>query len=150
MFFYLIIHNFIGLTKNSITMKKHFILFLLCMLPFLGNAQTDNRVGEKFYVFEYETVSSVLAVFPTPSLIWYQEVELYIDGNYSQTFNIGSSFSVPMAMGFSVPLGSRWQLKVNKTVATKDNVQINLTVYYNKSGIAQDLKTETIKVEVHN
>ena len=132
-------------------MKKSLILMLLVAFAFIGNAQNRNYVPEKFYDFEYEyySMSGMRALPPSAvRLEWYQTVDLYIDGVYSQTFNIGNSSPVPLIMGFGVPVGSSWYLRPGKTVATLDGIACMPRIYYTTSGTATNSTSEAIMVTV--
>ena len=134
-------------------MKKSLILMLLVAFAFIGNAQNRNNVPEKFYVFEYEYYShaggGMMALFsPTSGLQWYQTIDLYINGTHSSTFNIGNSIKVPMAWGFTVPVGSSWYLEAVKTEVTLNGMGYMPGIYYTRSGTAVNDTAETLMVTV--
>ena len=132
-------------------MKKSLILMLFVAFAFIGNAQNRNYVPEKFYDFEYEYYSGSgmrALLIPLSGLDWYRTVDLYIDGVYSKTFNIGNSFKEDLAMGFGVPVGSSWYLQTVRTVATLNGMGCMPRIFYTTRGTATNSTSEAIMVTV--
>lgn len=127
-------------------MKKSLVILVLLALSFVGNAKEGATVPEKSYYFSYENDGREIS-FPQ-GLQWFQEVDLYIDGQYVDTFNIGNRFDVDITSGFGVPLGSSWELRVRRTEATQGGNQIAISVSYLDYGVATDLTDQEIRIQV--
>ena len=123
-------------------MKKSLIILLLMALSFVGNTQQRDS-NLKFYQFQYEWSSII-----TGDVDWYQEVGLYIDGVYTQTFYIGNSRNILTASGFNVPIGSYWELRAGRTVATLNDYDIAIGVAYHDRGYADNTEYDYITIYV--
>lgn len=118
-------------------MKKSLVILLLMALSFVGNAQEKAATEYKWYSFEYR-IEPMRATVQPSAVLWYHKMDLYIDGKYERTFCIGNRMDMPLAAGFSVPVGSSWFLAGVETVAYKGYYQINIGVGYDGFGRAED------------
>lgn len=129
-------------------MKKSLVIFVLLAFSFIGYAKESNKIQEKTYYFEYEEID--MFSLPTGNFLWYRIVDLYIDNIYVETMNLTNRRDMIIAYGFSVPVGSRWELRTVREGATKDGWDYILTMYCKSYDQATDTSDEPIKVQVVN
>ena len=130
-------------------MKKSLVILILLAFSFAGNAKENNSsVSQKYYYFEYEETD--MFSLPTAQFLWYRIVDLYIDNVYVETLNLTNRRDMPIAGGFLVPVGSRWELRTVREGATKNGLDYLLTMYCKSYGQATNTSDEMIKVQVVN
>ena len=129
-------------------MKKSLVILVLLVLSFAGNAQEKAQVEYRSYYFDVQT-NFMRAIIQPSSIQWYHEMALYIDGRYKETMYIGNRNDILLTMGFSVPVGSSWEIVPVRTEATKDYAQIALSISYSSSsGQATAPGSEIISISV--
>ena len=129
-------------------MKKSLVILILLALSFAGNAQEKAQVEYRSYYFDVQT-NFMRAIIQPSSIQWYHEMALYIDGRYKETMYIGNRNDILLTMGFSVPVGSSWEIVPVRTEATKDYAQIALSISYSSSsGQATAPGSEIISISV--
>lgn len=129
-------------------MKKSLVILVLLAFSIIGYAKESNNIQEKTYYFEYEEVD--MLSLPTGEFLWYRIVDLYIDNIYVETMNLTNRRDMPIAYGFSVPVGSRWELRTVREGAIKDGLDYILTMSYKSFGQVTNTSDEAIIVKVVN
>lgn len=116
--------------------KLLFIALLLGAFSMVGNAQSTPL---KTYYFEYPSL-------PT-NTYWYKVVDVYVNGNYYSTFQIGNFRDKPVSLGFTVPVGSEWYLWEKESYATRNGMACVCPVFISvMSGKATDSTMEMIQL----